>query len=243
MADKQLANPNSRPTVMITGTSKGVGLELAQSLISKGWSVIGCSRGSGAFESPFYQHLILDLTRDEDVKKCFADFASRAVQIDALVLNAADSSSQLALMSTSSEVERIMSVNFTGSYRVARECGKLMVRQKRGRIIFISSMLVPLATKGSLAYTCSKAAVEQMSRVLAGELASYSITSNVISISLIKTGMWDRSDQKQLTEIVSKLPKKEAACIADVVGIFEFLTAPQNNNVTGQTFYLNGVRG
>ena len=134
----------SGKTALVTGSSRGIGHDIAAYLIEHGDTVIGCSRGASQLSHEKYRHFRTDVSDEGSVRKMFSEIASEFGRIDLLVNNAALALSRLALLTSAAEFASIIQVNLTGAFIVSREAIRLMKRTRFGRIVNFSSINVPL---------------------------------------------------------------------------------------------------
>jgi len=234
---------HSPRTVLITGSSRGIGRAIAGHLLEQGDTVIGCARGECDLQHKNYRHFRADISDDATVRAMFAAIASEDGRLDLLINNAGIGLSRLALLTSSAEFSSVLQVNLLGTFIVCREALRLMKRARFGRIVNFSSINVPLASVGGVAYNATKAALENMTVTLARECADEDITINCIGLSLVAgTGMIDALDAKALAAKQQGLIKPALIGNADVLHAIEFFAAPEARNITGQTIYFGGVR-
>jgi 3-oxoacyl-[acyl-carrier protein] reductase len=158
-----------------------------------------------------------------------------------VINNAAIAASQFVALTPTVKVEEIFRTNFLGSFTVCREAVRLMMKQKYGRIINMSSMMVPLRPAGGAVYSSSKAALTQFTQVLAKEVADYGITCNVLGVTAIETDMWQDISSERLMSLLESLPQKQPATLDDITNVIDFFSSKTSDAVTGQVVYLGGA--
>jgi len=145
-------------------------------------------------------------------------------------------------MTNSETVQEVFNTNVFGTFIVCREASKLMKRNSFGRIVNLSTIAVPLANTGSSIYGASKAAVEQFSRVLAKEVASFGITVNTLSLSFVdQSGLIDEFSDEVIQETLQLTTIKSRLSLGDVAHALDFLISERSGMVTNQTLYLGGI--
>jgi len=176
------------PTALITGTSQGLGLALAERLLADGWIVHGFARGTQTLvHASFHGHAV-DVTDESAVRAAVATIAE-AGRIDLLVNNAGAASMNALLLTPAEVADRLMRVNYLGTFHCLQAVGKVMVRQRAGRIVNVTTVAVPLSLEGEAAYVASKAAVEALTKVAAKELAPSGIIVSAVGFGPIDTAL------------------------------------------------------
>lgn len=226
---------------LITGASRGIGLDLVRHYLAKEWNVVGCSRGASAVSDPAYTHFEVDVTDEAAVAAMLRAIGRQHGRLDLLVNNAGIASMNLALTTPGSTVERVLATNFIGSFLVAREAAKLMMRRRFGRIVNLSTVAVPLRIEGESVYAASKSAVATFTQVLARELAPFGITCNVVGPGPVRTDLIAGVPEAKLQELVDRLPTRQFCTSADVANAVDFFARPESQAITGQVLYLGGA--
>lgn len=229
-------------TILITGTSRGLGQGLAAYFCERGIRVIGCSRSGVDFEYAHYQHFITDLSDPAAIRAMFADIRKQDITIDVLVLNAGWKKDALFLQTPSADLEQSLTHNTSGAFAVTREAAKMMMLSGGGRIINISSVAVSMALAGTGTYVAGKAATEAMLKVIGAELAQAGITVNTVAISYLEgTGMVNDMTEAAIEKLKSQLPSSAAPTISDVAHCIEFFASDRAAGITNQTVRFGGV--
>ena len=228
--------------MLITGTRQGIGRYLAEYYASKGYTVYGCSRNPSDLTRENYTHVCLDVTDEAKVKGMFDEIRKTRGRLDVLVNNAGISYKNMILLTQLKTVQDVMDTNVSGVFLFCREAIKLMKKHGFGRIVNLSTIHVPLGTVGSSVYSMSKAAIEQLGKVLAREVASMGITVNTLGLSFVEeTGMTDDLDEGVIAKILEHTVLKEPLELSDVSHAVDFLISEEGRAVTSQTLYLGGV--
>jgi 3-oxoacyl-[acyl-carrier protein] reductase len=162
-------------------------------------------------------------------------------RLDALINNAGIASMNHALLTPVNTVRSILATNVLGTFIFCREASKLMRRQKFGRIVNFSSVAAPLALEGESAYAASKAAIENLTRTLAKELADFGITVNAVGPGPIATDLIRSVPQEKLDSLVSKQAIHRFGEHRDVINVIDFFLQDSSDFITGQVLYLGGV--
>jgi len=230
--------------VLVTGASRGIGLEAAKHFSKEGYKVIGTSRGDfnlgeliGDDSAISVQ---LDLMSKESIKNLFADLKSQDLLPSVLVNNAGITKDQLFLRMKDEDWDDVIETNLNGLFRVTKAFIKPMVKNKFGRVINISSVAGLMGNSGQVNYSSSKSAMVGFSRSLAKELGSRNITSNVVAPGFIETDMTTFLNDDEKVEVSKNIPMKRFGTVADVAKCIVFLASDEANYITGQTISVDG---
>ena len=230
--------------VLVTGASRGIGLEAAKHFSKEGYKVIGTSRGDfnlgqliGDDSAISVQ---LDLTSKESIKNLFADLKSKDLLPSVLVNNAGITKDQLFLRMKDEDWDDVIETNLNGLFRVTKAFIKPMVKNRFGRVINISSVAGLMGNSGQVNYSSSKSAIVGFSRSLAKELGSRNITSNVVAPGFIETDMTTFLNNDEKVEVIKNIPMKRFGTVEDVAKCIVFLASDEANYITGQTISVDG---
>ena len=230
--------------VLVTGASRGIGLEAAKHFSKEGYKVIGTSRGDfnlgeliGDDSAISVQ---LDLMSKQSIKNLFADLKSQDLLPSVLVNNAGITKDQLFMRMKDEDWDDVIETNLNGLFRVTKAFIKPMVRNKFGRVINISSVAGLMGNSGQVNYSSSKSAMVGFSRSLAKELGSRNITSNVIAPGFIETDMTTFLNDDEKAEVSKNIPMKRFGNVEDVAKCIVFLASDEANYITGQTISVDG---
>ena len=230
--------------VLVTGASRGIGLEAAKQFSKEGYKVIGSSRGDFNLGELIGDDsaisVKLDLMSKESIKSLFADLKSKDLLPAVLVNNAGITKDQLFLRMKDEDWDDVMETNLNGLFRVTKAFIKHMVKNKFGRVINISSVAGLMGNSGQVNYSSSKSAMVGFSRSLAKELGSRNITSNVIAPGFIETDMTTFLNDDEKVEVSKNIPMKRFGTVQDVAKCIVFLASDEANYITGQTISVDG---
>ena len=230
--------------VLVTGASRGIGLEAAKHFSKEGYKVIGTSRGDFNLGELIGDDsaisVELDLMSKESIKNLFVDLKSKDLLPAVLVNNAGITKDQLFLRMKDEDWDDVIETNLNGLFRVTKAFIKPMVRNKFGRIINISSVAGLMGNSGQVNYSSSKSAMVGFSRSLAKELGSRNITSNVIAPGFIETDMTTFLNDDEKVEVSKNIPMKRFGTVEDVAKCILFLASDEANYITGQTISVDG---
>ncbi len=224
--------------LVLTGTSRGIGRYLAEHYCGQGWTVAGCARSESDFSHDNYHHQNVDVTSEDAVVAWISSIKKEFGRIDGVINNAGAANMNHALLTPGKTVDRLLEVNFKGTFLVCRETAKVMQRHKSGRIVNFSSVAVSLSLEGEAVYAASKSAVETYSRVLAKELAKLNITVNVIAPAPVKTDLIAGVPEEAMRRLIDQLAIKRYATFEDIVNVTDFYLSPNSSFITGQVLTL-----
>ena len=230
--------------VLVTGASRGIGLEAAKHFSKEGYKVIGTSRGDFNLGELIGDEsaisVQLDLMSKDSIKNLFADLKSEDLLPSVLVNNAGITKDQLFLRMKDEDWDDVIETNLNGLFRVTKAFIKPMVKNKFGRVINISSVAGLMGNSGQVNYSSSKSAMVGFSRSLAKELGSRNITSNVVAPGFIETDMTTFLNDDEKVEVSKNIPMKRFGTVQDVAKCIVFLASDEANYITGQTISVDG---
>lgn len=227
--------------VVVTGTSRGLGRSLAEFFLKNNCQVAGCSRSESSILNESYVHTILDLSDEMEVRSWIRNIRLKFKRIDVLICNAAMVQSALFLSLTPGDLmESFLKTNIAGVFYPLREVSKQMASQASGRIIVISSTTTAVHQEGTSVYSATKAAVTEMIKILAKEVAPRGVTCNIIAPAMMRTesshglaesAEWELEMLKKQT--IGRIISQEEVC-----HVAEFLVSPLSSAITGQVIYI-----
>jgi len=227
--------------VLVTGGSRGIGRGIAERMVRAGHRVASTSRSGEAPAGVL--GIQCDITDAGQVEAAFAQVESAYGPVEVLVANAGINRDTLVLRMTDEDWDAVIAANLTGAFRVARQAARPMIRNRFGRIIFISSVVGLLGSAGQVNYAASKSGLVGMARSLARELGSRGVTANVVAPGFIKTAMTDELDDKLVAKYAEQIPLGRFGDVDDVAGVIEFLAGPSGSYVTGAVIPVDGGLG
>ena len=230
--------------VLVTGASRGIGLEVAKLFSKEGYKVIGTSRGDfnlgdliGDSSAISVQ---LDLMSKESINDLFEVLKTKDILPSVLINNAGITKDQLFLRMKDKDWDEVIETNLNGLFRVTKAFIKPMVKNKFGRVINISSVAGLMGNSGQVNYSSSKSAMVGFSRSLAKELGSRNITSNVVAPGFIETDMTTFLNDDDKIEVSKNIPMKRFGTVEDVAKCIVFLASDNANYITGQIISVDG---
>jgi 3-oxoacyl-[acyl-carrier protein] reductase len=226
-------------TALITGTSQGLGLALAERLLADGWIVHGFARGTQTLvHANFHGHAV-DVTDESAVRSAISTVAA-AGRIDLLINNAGAAALNALLLTPGKVAEQLMRVNYLGTFHCLQAVGKVMVRQRAGRIINLTTVAVPLSLEGEAAYVASKAAVEALTKVAAKEFARQGVGVMAIGFGPVDTRLTRAVPKAALAKINEDISRPQGTTMAQAVDYFvSQLHSP--DFISGSVRYLGDV--
>ena len=227
--------------ILITGTRKGIGKELAEYYLNLDFNVVGCSRGAGTIENDNYRHHELDVSDEKAVVKMVRTTKKEFGRIDILLNNAGIASMNHFLTTSFSTVQNIFNTNFLGTFIFSREVSKVMMKQKYGRIVNYTTVASALRLEGEAIYAASKGAIENFTQTISKEVAPYNITVNAIGPTPVETDLIKVVPKNKIQDLLEKQAIKRFGTSEDIKNVIDFFIDDKSDFVTGQIIYLGGV--
>jgi NAD(P)-dependent dehydrogenase (short-subunit alcohol dehydrogenase family) len=236
--------------VVITGGSKGIGLELARLLLEQNAKVVICGRkqerlDAATSELNSSENLLsiqAHIAKEEDVENLFNKTIERFVRLDVLINNVGMNIMGPLVDSDLSAWQKIIDSNLSGTFLCSRKAGKIMRNQNQGKIVNISSIAGRKAALGMGIYGIAKAGIEMLTKVLASELAQFNIQVNAVAPSIVRTDfskpLWSNTDIYD--QVIRTIPLRRIAEPIDVVHPVLFLCSDASSFITGQTLAVDG---
>ncbi len=228
-------------SVLVTGGNRGIGRAIADAFLARGDRVAVTTRSGGAPEGAL--DVRCDITDPAAVDAAFAQIEEAHGPVEVLVANAGITADTLVLRMSDDDWSSVIDTNLTGSFRLAKRATKGMLRMRRGRIVFISSVVGLLGSAGQVNYAASKAGLVGMARSLARELGSRSITANVVAPGFIETDMTAVLTDDQKSAIKTQVPLGRYGAPDEVADTVVWLTGPGAAYVTGAVIPVDGGLG
>ena len=236
--------------VIVTGASKGIGKEIALSLAKSGKDIVLVYQNPANDLSPIIKEiekygqkaiaLVCDVSDFEAVKDMVKTAADTFGTIDALVNNAGITRDKLLLRMNQEDFEQVLRVNTLGTFNCTKHAARIMMKQKQGSIINLSSVVSLSGNIGQANYSASKGAVNAFTKTAAKELAMYNIRVNAVAPGFIKTDMTDAIPETERNEMIKTIPLGRIGETKDVADLVEFLVSGKSSYITGQVISVNG---
>jgi 3-oxoacyl-[acyl-carrier protein] reductase len=228
-------------SVLVTGGNRGIGRAIAEAFREAGDDVAVTYRSGEPPEG--FLAVRCDVTDPGSVDAAFAEVEEKQGPVEVLVANAGITKDTLVLRMSDDDWASVLDTNLTGSFRVAKRAAKGMLRQRRGRIIFISSVVGLLGSAGQVNYAASKSGLVGMARSLARELGSRSITANVVAPGFVETEMTEVLPEEKKAEYKAQIPLQRYATVEEVAATVHWLASDGAAYVTGAVIPVDGGLG
>jgi 3-oxoacyl-[acyl-carrier protein] reductase len=228
-------------SVLVTGGNRGIGLAIARRFAAAGDNVTVTSRSGADIDGLTVAKC--DVRDATAIDGAFAMAEAAHGPVEVVVANAGATSDQLLALMSEDMFTSVVDTNLTGAYRVAKRAVRPMMRLRRGRIIFISSVVGLLGSAGQVNYAASKAGLVGMARSLARELGSRNITVNVVAPGFADTDMTAGLTPERKQAIMDSVPLGRTASADEVAGVVQFLAGPDAAYITGAVIPVDGGLG
>jgi len=226
---------------LVTGGNRGIGLAIAHSLKAAGHDVVVTYRSGVAPDG--FKSVQMDVTSTESVDAGFASIEEQWGVPEVIVANAGITKDGLVMRMSDEDFESVIDANLMGAFRVARRATKGLLKLKRGRLIFVGSVVGSVGSAGQVNYSSSKAGLVGMARSFARELGSRGITANVIAPGFVETDMTATLDEKRRTEIAGSVPLGRFCTVEEIAGVVTFIASPQASYISGALIPVDGGLG
>ena len=228
-------------SVLVTGGNRGIGRAIAEAFLANGDKVAVTTRSGGAPDGAL--DVRCDITDAAAVEEAFSQIEAAHGPVEVLVANAGVTKDTLILRMSEEDWSSVIDTNLTGSFRLAKRAAKGMLRLRRGRIIFISSVVGLLGSAGQVNYAASKSGLVGMARSLARELGSRSITANVVAPGFVETDMTAVLTDDQKSTIKTQVPLGRYASPDEIAAAVTWLAGDGAAYVTGAVIPVDGGLG
>ena len=232
--------------IIVTGASGGIGNSIIHKLNEQGANILATGtkiEKLNKLKEKFSNIKILpfDVSQNEKIEE-FIDNASNDLggNLDCIINNAGITKDNLAIRMNFEEWKKVLDINLTSTFLMSKFAIKKMLKNKKGKIINITSVVGHTGNLGQANYTASKAGIIAMSKSLAIEYAKKNININCISPGFIKTAMTDKIDDKFKETIISKIPSARLGEPEDIANAVLFLASSHSDYINGETLHVNG---
>jgi 3-oxoacyl-[acyl-carrier protein] reductase len=228
-------------SVLVTGGNRGIGLAIATAFREAGDQVAVTYNSSPPPEGFF--GVKCDITDQEQVDAAFDAIQEQQGPVEVLVANAGITRDTLLLRMSDDDWDAVIQTNLTGSFRVARRAAKGMLRLRKGRIVFISSVVGLLGSPGQVNYAASKSGLIGMARSIARELGSRGITANVVAPGFVETDMTAVLPEETQKQYLSQIPLGRFGLTEEIANAVRWLASPEAGYITGAVIPVDGGIG
>lgn len=230
-----------KKVMVVTGSRKGIGREIAEIYVNKGYLVIGCSRGPAEYSNESYVHYELDVADEVKVTSFFRDIRRIYGRLDVLINNAGVASMNHSLLTPITTVRSILETNVVGTFLFSREAAKIMKKNKFGRIINFVTFAIPFKLEGEAIYAASKAAVVSLTEILAREYAEFGVTVNAVAPPAVKTDLIRGVAAVKLDNLLERQSIKKFGAPSDICNVIDFFISKNSEMINGEVIYIGGV--
>lgn len=203
--------------------------------------MVGCSRSPSTITHARYQWYPCDVADEKAVRQFFQTLRKEGILPYGLINNAGVAFMNTLSTTTLQSVQRMMSINYEGTFLMMREAMKTMHRAGEGRIVNFTSVAEALHLEWEGAYAASKAAIVSLTKTAAREWGQTGITVNAVGPGPLSTDMLKNVDQQKIDFVLEKQAIKRMSRLEDVAQVCDFFLSPKSAMITGQTLYLGGV--
>jgi 3-oxoacyl-[acyl-carrier protein] reductase len=234
---------------LVTGASRGIGRAIALALGKAGATVVGTAttaEGAAQIDAAFREGgvkgrgIVLNVTDADGIEKAIADIEAREGTPSVLVNNAGITRDNLLLRMKAEDWQAILDTNLSSVFRMSKACLRGMMKQRRGRIISIASVVGLIGNAGQANYAAAKAGIIGFSKSLAREVGSRGITVNVVAPGFIETDMTRKLSDEQRAALMVPIALGRLGSVDDVAAAVLFLASSGAGYVTGETLHVNG---
>ena len=232
--------------IIVTGATGGIGNSIIKKLYDAGANILATGTKDEKLQElkkkfQNIQTLKFDISQTENLENFIEDATKKlGGKLDCMINNAGITQDNLAIRMSIEEWKKVIDINLTSTFLISKFAIKKMLKNKKGKIINITSVVGHTGNLGQTNYTASKAGIIAMSKSLAIEYAKKNINVNCISPGFIKTAMTDKIDEKFKEVIISKIPSARLGEPEDVANAVIFLASPHSDYINGETLHVNG---
>jgi 3-oxoacyl-[acyl-carrier protein] reductase len=234
---------------IITGSGRGIGKAIAMKLAQENMNIVICDVDETAIAETVKEieatgvqaiGIKVDVTNSDDVARLFDETIKKFQRVDVLVNNAGITRDNLLIRMQESEWDAVIAVNLKGTFNCLKAAAKIMMKQRSGKIVNISSVVGVMGNIGQANYSASKGAVISLTKSAAKELAPRNITVNAVAPGYIETEMTRNLPDNVKEMFLNLVPLKRPGSPGDVANVVSFLVSHQADYITGQVIHVDG---
>jgi 3-oxoacyl-[acyl-carrier protein] reductase len=243
------ARPLEGRVALVTGGTRGIGRAIVEALLDDGAAVAFTGRDAAKVEEVAEGlqgrpgkavGLVAEMGRGEDVQRIVAETDKRFDRLDLLVNNAGITRDGLLVRMKDADWDEVLGVNLRAAFQATRAAARLMIRQRTGRIVNLTSVAGAMGTPGQANYAAAKAGLIGLTKSTARELAHWGILVNAIAPGLIETDMAAALSGDMRQAYVDQVPPKRIGSVQEVAAVVRFLASEGASYITGQVIHVNG---
>jgi 3-oxoacyl-[acyl-carrier protein] reductase len=230
-------------TALVTGASRGIGKAIAEKLKADNYKVLGTATSDSGVDNlnrNGIEGYLLDLNSKDSIENFWSKLESDNKTISVLVNNAGITRDNIILRMSDEEWSDIMNVHLYGTFQFSKRALKMMLKNKWGRIINISSASASIGNRGQSNYAAAKAGVEAFTKSLAKEVGKRDITINAVAPGFISTDMTENNKGVNADYLAKEIPLGRFGKPEEVASLISFMCSDGASYITGQTIHING---
>lgn len=244
-----MSSTSNERVAVVTGAGRGIGKAIAETLAASGVTVVCVSRSEKncgqvaegiSARGGKAQALAVDVSDAAAVEEASAKLISDFGTIDILVNNAGITKDGMMLRMSNENWQSVLDTNLSSCFYWSKGLGGAMARKRWGRIVNVTSVIGLMGNAGQVNYAAAKAGILGLTKSLAKELASRSVTCNAVAPGFIETDMTADLDEEVTKQILTRIPLKRFGKAEDIANMIDFLCSDRANYITGQVFTVDG---